>query len=183
MRIKYQEIDLVTVLVGLYGSQEAFIGEYQNMMAEKLMSAKQVDIDEEKRNLELLKMRFGESTLQTCNIILKDVNDSKRQDTVVHNNAPPALPRAPLNLRELNTLAVSKGYWPINYDNPNSFQLPAPFKKVFEQYASSYAKIEAMRKIFFHYNLGHVNLSLNFENGDFEFKCTPIQAVLISYFD
>lgn len=32
-RIKYQEIDLVTVLVGLYGSQEAFIGEYQNMMA------------------------------------------------------------------------------------------------------------------------------------------------------
>jgi hypothetical protein len=25
MRVKYQEIDLVTVLVGLYGSQEAFI--------------------------------------------------------------------------------------------------------------------------------------------------------------
>lgn len=44
-RVKYQEIDLVTVLVGLYGSQEAFICEYQNMMAEKLMSAKDYNID------------------------------------------------------------------------------------------------------------------------------------------
>jgi anaphase-promoting complex subunit 2 len=58
-RIKYQEIDLVTVLVGLYGSQEAFICEYQNMMAEKLMSVREYKIDEEVRNIELLKMRFG----------------------------------------------------------------------------------------------------------------------------
>ena len=40
-----------------------------------------------------------------------------------------------------------------------------------------------MRKIFFHYNLGHVNLTLSFDNGDFPFKCSPIQAVLINYFD
>jgi anaphase-promoting complex subunit 2 len=42
---------LVTVLVGLYGSQEAFISEYQNMMAEKLMGAKDYNIDEEIRNI------------------------------------------------------------------------------------------------------------------------------------
>lgn len=30
-------------------------------------------------------MRFGESALQTCNIIVKDVKDSKRNDTVIHN--------------------------------------------------------------------------------------------------
>jgi anaphase-promoting complex subunit 2 len=47
IRVKYQEIDLVTVLVNLYGSQEAFINEYQNMLAEKLMSAKDYNIDEE----------------------------------------------------------------------------------------------------------------------------------------
>jgi hypothetical protein len=29
-------------------------------------------------------MRFGESALQTCNIIVKDVKDSKRNDNVVH---------------------------------------------------------------------------------------------------
>lgn len=82
--MKYQEIDLVTVLVNLYGSQEAFISEYQNMLAEKLMSAKEFSIDEEIKNLELLKLRFGESALQTCNIIVKDVKDSKRTDNLIH---------------------------------------------------------------------------------------------------
>jgi anaphase-promoting complex subunit 2 len=51
IRIKYQEIDLVTVLVNLYGSQESFITEYQNMLAEKLMSAKDYNIEEEIRNI------------------------------------------------------------------------------------------------------------------------------------
>ncbi len=59
IRVKYQEIDLATVLVNLYGSQESFITEYQNMLAEKLMSAKAYNIEEEIKNIELLKMRFG----------------------------------------------------------------------------------------------------------------------------
>lgn len=45
VRIKYKENDLVTMLVNLYGSQEAFINEYQNMLAEKLMSARDYKID------------------------------------------------------------------------------------------------------------------------------------------
>lgn len=40
-----------------------------------------------------------------------------------------------------------------------------------------------MRKIHYHNTLGHVNLTLSFENGDFEFKCLPIHAVMIGYFD
>lgn len=40
-----------------------------------------------------------------------------------------------------------------------------------------------MRKIFYHYNLGHVNLTLTFDNGSFDFKCLPIQAIMINYFD
>lgn len=51
VRVKYQKSDLVTVLVNLYGSQEAFINEYQNMLAEKLMSAKDYNIDEEIKNI------------------------------------------------------------------------------------------------------------------------------------
>jgi len=40
-----------------------------------------------------------------------------------------------------------------------------------------------MRKIHYHNSLGHVDLTLSFENGDFEFKCLPIHAVMIGYFD
>jgi anaphase-promoting complex subunit 2 len=40
-----------------------------------------------------------------------------------------------------------------------------------------------MRKIHFHYNLGHVNLTLTFKNGSFDFKCMPVHAILINCFD
>ena len=46
-----------------------------------------------------------------------------------------------------------------------------------------FSKLKAMRKIIWHYNLGHVNITLSFKNGDFDFKCLPIQAIMISYFD
>jgi len=40
-----------------------------------------------------------------------------------------------------------------------------------------------MRKLIWHTNLGHVDLTLTFDNGEFEFKCLPIHAYLISFFD
>ena len=169
VRIKYQESDLVTVLVNLYGSQEAFINEYQNMLAEKLMSAKDYNIDEEIKNIELLKIRFGEMALQTCNIIVKDVKDSKRLDKEIHANYQKRTSNCPISLPQMNCLAVSKGYWPINYEASNS-HVPEIFKEVFDDYSHHYAKKKVMRKIDFHYNLGHVNLTLTFKNGNFDFK-------------
>ncbi len=47
----------------------------------------------------------------------------------------------------------------------------------------AFSKIKAMRKIHYHNSLGHVNLTLSFKNGDFDFKCLPIHAVMINYFD
>lgn len=40
-------------------------------------------------------------------------------------------------------------------------------KQVFDEYSKKFSEIKAMRKIFFHYNLGYVNLTLYFDNGDF----------------
>lgn len=51
-----------------------------------MMGTKDFNIDEEIKNLELLKLRCGESNLQTCNIIVKDVKDSKRVDNLIHSN-------------------------------------------------------------------------------------------------
>ena len=40
-----------------------------------------------------------------------------------------------------------------------------------------------MRKLLWHNNLGCIDLALTFDNGRFEFKCQPIHALLINYFD
>lgn len=87
-----------------------------------------------------------------------------------------------VTLKQMNCLAVSKGYWPINYDTP-AFFVPATFKNVFDEYARKYSQKKAMRKIQFHYNLGNVDITLSFDNGNFNFKCMPIHAMMISYFD
>jgi anaphase-promoting complex subunit 2 len=110
------------------------------------------------------------------------VKDSKRNDGVIHN-ARPNFRTEELALKDLNCLAVSKGYWPINYESASSFQVPADLQAVFAEYSKAFAQIKAMRRIFFHYNLGHVDLTLTFDNGPFDFKCLPLQAILISYFD
>jgi len=90
------------------------------MLAEKLMSARNFNIDEEIRNIELLKKRFGESPLQTCDIIVKDVKDSKRNDNIIHNERGPS-GETEFSLQQMHCLAVSKGYWPINYEVTKNF--------------------------------------------------------------
>jgi hypothetical protein len=36
-RIKFKESDMVSILMNFYGSREAFIKEYQNILAEKFL--------------------------------------------------------------------------------------------------------------------------------------------------
>ena len=188
IRVKYQESDLVSVLVNLYGSQEAFINEYQIMLAEKLLGAKEFNIEEEIKNIELLKLRFGENNLQSCNIIVKDVKESKRIDQNLHANFDNNIAykrggQELLSFDKLHAMFASKGYWPINYECENTVKLPAGLSQVFEEYSAKYSKIKAIRKLIWHNQLGFVNLSLTFDNGEYEFKCLPIHAILISYLD
>lgn len=130
-------------------------------------------------------MRFGENALQNCNVIVKDFKESKKIDRDIHktkgknhNNG------GEFSLEQMNCLAVSKGYWPINYDNTtSSFELPDSMKPVFEEYAQAFNRLKVMRKIQYHNSLGHANLTLTFKNGSFDFKCLPIHAVIINYFD
>ena len=116
------------------------------MLAEKLMSAKDYNIDEEIKNIELLKIRFGETALQTCNIIVRDVKDSKRLDKEIHALQSGVSQNCPIKLSQMNCLAVSKGYWPINYEASNS-HVPEVFKEVFDEYSYNFTKKKAMRKI------------------------------------
>lgn len=70
-------------------------------------------------------MRFGENVLQNCNVIVKDVRDSRKNDTVIHKEKAAKMlsqqqsimsnKKESFGIEKMNCLAVSKGYWPINY--------------------------------------------------------------------
>lgn len=70
--------DIISMIVDIYGSKELFVNEYRNLLAERLLTQLDFTPEKEIRNLELLKMRFGENLLHSCEVMLKDISDSKR---------------------------------------------------------------------------------------------------------
>ncbi|KAG6879047.1 hypothetical protein C0992_005592, partial [Termitomyces sp. T32_za158] len=54
--------DVISTLVSIYDSKDLFVKELQ------------------RRNIEILKIQFGEAALQVCEVMLKDMTDSKRID-------------------------------------------------------------------------------------------------------
>lgn len=46
----------------------------------------------QRRNIEILKVRFGDAALQVCEVMLKDMTDSRRVDQHVQSRKPVRLP-------------------------------------------------------------------------------------------
>lgn len=184
--LKYKEIDKLSLLFELFGSDSDFIEEYENILAEKLLLSRVLDINEEIKNIELLKLRFGESKLLRSTVILRDVDDSQRFNT----NYKTDLQRskrystyAGLSPLSSNLLFVSSGYWPIN-SGVTFFEYPEPFKKIFDEIHEQFKRQKQIMLLEHHNNLGTVELELKFKNGEKHgFTCEPIQAIIITQFD
>uniref|UniRef100_A0A0A0KNJ3 Cullin family profile domain-containing protein n=1 Tax=Cucumis sativus TaxID=3659 RepID=A0A0A0KNJ3_CUCSA len=76
-----RKVDILGMLVSIIGSKDQLVNEYRVMLAEKLLNKSDYDIDSEIRTLELLKIHFGESSMQKCEIMLNDLIDSKRTNS------------------------------------------------------------------------------------------------------
>ena len=190
-RMRYKESDLMIMLIDLYGSEEAFIQEYEGMLAEKLLQSKNTNVNEERKNIELLKLRFGELKMNRCNVLIKDLEDSMRYDKGLkldlNSGKYKALPTIGDNIfgqsiYNLSTLVVTVNYWPINYDVEH-FKYPPEFKQIFEVYENIYQERKHTRRLIPHNNIGSVDIELDFGDDSYSFTCQPVQAVLISYFD
>ncbi|KAF3954659.1 hypothetical protein CMV_020024 [Castanea mollissima] len=62
----WRKVDILGMIVGIIGSKDQLVNEYRVMLAEKLLNKSDYDIDSEIRTLELLKIHFGESSMQKC---------------------------------------------------------------------------------------------------------------------
>ena len=70
--------DILSMLVQIYGSKKLFVTEYRTLLAKKLLKNTTFNTDQEVYTLERLKQRFGEAPLHPCEIMMKDVADSRR---------------------------------------------------------------------------------------------------------
>ena len=182
--------DIIGLLVGIYGSKELFINEYRTMLAEKLLSKANYDTERETHTLELLKLRFGEMTLHSCEVMLKDFADSKRANANI--KAAPAKGGATsakdrraseiLTESPVEATIVSSLFWPAFSSEVADFKLPSEIQEHMDAYASRYHHLKAPRKMEWKPALGTVVMDVTHNDRTFEAIVNPVQASILHYF-
>ena len=170
--------DIVSMLINIYGSQEQFMEDYRLFLTKKLVSNETFNVDSELTDLEMLKKRFGESNVHKCEVMIRDVQGSKRINSAIHEHP---FQTNMMTLQNLKCLVVSSFFWPIE---SSTFTLPSHLNELFQEYTVQYTETKPSRKLKFHEQLGSVSLTLEFENGSRTWdNVTPLQASIISQFN
>ncbi|OQR89958.1 anaphase-promoting complex subunit [Achlya hypogyna] len=158
--------DILSILVNIYGTKELFVNEYRLMLADRLLLNKEYQTDRDLRTLELLKLRFGDEPLQQCDIMVKDVEESKR----VQTNVPSVV----------DATIVSEHFWPPF--QAEDVQLHPRLLAEIDAYKKSYHVLKNPRTLEWVPSLGSVELELELNDHVIAFTCTPIQATIIAHF-
>ncbi|CAL0312229.1 unnamed protein product [Lupinus luteus] len=178
-----RKVDILGMIVGIIGSKDQLVHEYRTMLAEKLLNKLDYDIDSEIRTLELLKIHFGESSLQKCEIMLNDLIGSKRINTNVKATISQSSQTSGENAISMDTISatiMSSNFWPPIQDEP--LNLPEPVDQLLCDYAKRFSEIKTPRKLQWKKSLGTVKLELQFEDRVMQFTVAPVHASIIMQF-
>jgi anaphase-promoting complex subunit 2 len=180
--------DILSMLVGIYGSKELFVNEYRIMLADKLITNLDYNTDAEVHKLELLKLRFGESSLRSCEVMVKDIDDSKR----IHTNI-----RSTLELNSskdeppvVDAAIVSHIFWP--HLQRDTLKHHSKIQSKLDQFCKEYEKLKNPRRLVWMQQLGTVEMEVEAYETDSDgnltsyvkdVTCTPAHATLLANFE
>uniref|UniRef100_H3GLW2 Anaphase-promoting complex subunit 2 n=1 Tax=Phytophthora ramorum TaxID=164328 RepID=H3GLW2_PHYRM len=158
------------------------------------------DTDRDVQTLELLKLRFGEDSLQQCEIMVRDIEDSKRLNlnvrSTMENPAAKAAAAAEARARRgtkspldcvgapstrVDATIISQQFWPPLQGE--DFTLHPKVSKDIDAFKDSYHVLRNPRSLDWNPSLGSVQLSIDLEGEEREFTVSPLQATIILYFD
>lgn len=177
-------LDVVGSLISLWDSKEVWTKEVQAVLASRLLGTGEWIFEKEVRTIELLKLRFGETAMQGCDVMLKDIADSKRADTHIrsgeglHKNDPDEEEDAP----ELHTKILSRLFWPTLKEE--QFKLPEEIHVLQQRYETGFEKLKTKRKLTWVHSVGTVDIELELEDRIVQVPdATTWQAAVIYEFD
>ncbi|KNC22283.1 hypothetical protein FF38_12910 [Lucilia cuprina] len=168
--------DIISMVVDIYGSKELFMSEYRNLLADRLLTQLEFNPEKEIRNLELLKLRFGESLLHNCEVMLKDIADSKRINAHIHSDYKYVENKQ----FDISSLIISAQFWPSF--NKESVELPEEIANEFQKYTKSYEEYKGNRTLNWRTVTGKVNISIELGDRVLDMTVAPTQAVIIYHF-
>jgi len=179
--------DIISMLVNIYGSRELFVDEYRQLLADRLLTQLSFDTDRDVRHVELLKLRFGEAHLHACEVMLKDVTDSRRinaritedKKSLVTSNAD-SIPIP------VNALILSAQFWPqrLPRDEESPLVLPECLRNARDDYTRAFELLKGNRTLNWKAHLGLVSIDLELPNGrTLSYNVSPAHATVIWHFE
>eukprot|EP01135_Chromosphaera_perkinsii_P010821 Nk52_evm16s2241 gene=Nk52_evmTU16s2241 len=181
--------DILSMLVNIYGSKERFVTEYRTLLADRLLSDPNVETEKEIRNLELIKLRFGESNLHHCDVMLKDITDSRRLNgTLRKNQQSLSLGRHEQTKVEgpkwedvFFVTVLSRLFWPTFRDE--NIVVPRKIQSMMTNYEKTFALNKPSRTLEWKSHLGTVDLDLHFDSNTVSLTVSPFLACVILAFE
>lgn len=125
------------MLVTVYGSKELFVNEYKTLLADRLLTQHNCNTEKEIRYLELLKLRFGETQLHYCEVMLKDISDSKRINSLLDKDEQYKLENKGF---PVSAMVLSAQFWPAFKEE--TLTLPAIIKEQFQYYTKAFEMLK-----------------------------------------
>lgn len=169
--------DIISMLVNVYGSKDLFVNEYRTLLADRLLSSLNYNTDKEIRYLELLKLRFGESQLHYCEVMLKDIYDSKRINTHLHSDTNFNLDNQEF---AITAMILSAQFWP--HFNKETLELPEFVQEHLNTYTKAFETLKGNRTLSWKPQLGSVNLDIELKDRKINLTVSPIHATIIWHF-
>ncbi|KAJ7583017.1 hypothetical protein C8J56DRAFT_956338 [Mycena floridula] len=165
--------DVISTLVSIYDSKDLFVKELQVLLAQRLLSIKDGEVDKvekERRNIEILKIRFGEPALQVCEVMLKDMTDSKRIDGHVQSQKASIV----------HPTIISRHFWPML--ESSDIVMPGQFQALQGEYAAQFNTFKPDKKLRWLPHLGTVHLELELQDRKLDVNVPPLEAAFIELF-
>ena len=157
---KVKSDDTLSYLLTLFDHEE-FIKELQTILADHLLRSEDTECEREIQLVELFKARFGDDKLQACEVMLKDMQDSKRISTTINDKNHPSLTLSKPSAN-FDTKILSSFFWPSLRED--DFRMPRDIVSLQEFYANRFEKIKENRKLQWLNALGHATVTLDLED-------------------
>ncbi|KAF8264772.1 ubiquitin-protein ligase [Lactarius quietus] len=162
--------DVVSTLVSIYDSKDLFVKELQVLLAQRLLAVTDGNYEKERRNLEILKIRFGEAPLQVCEVMLKDMTDSKRIDQHVQSQSSSVM----------RPTIISRHFWP--QFQSSKIRMPGQLREIQEAYAREFTTFKPDKKLRWFSHLGTVHLEIQLQDRVISADVPPLEAAFIELF-
>jgi anaphase-promoting complex subunit 2 len=166
----------VQLLIATCKSKKAFREEYRRFLADNLLASKNYDTDNELRLLEVLKRSFGAQKFHECDVMIKDIDDGRRVDKMIHDENENIDPN-------FHGVILSKHYWPEMKDAETKVNLTRNFMPYMDMYGTAYRSLKSNRKLSWLPALARANVDVEIAGQVINVDLSPWGARILSLFE